>query len=221
MTIRIVIADDQSVIRTGLRTILDARPDLEVVGEASDGAQAVHVAMQTRPDVVLMDVRMPGTNGIEATRQLAGPDVQDPVTVLVITTFDLDEYVFGALRAGASGFLLKDTEPDELVEAVRVVASGQGMVAPHVTRRLIEEFARTAAAPEPSGVLDALTVREHEILVLMAQGRSNPEIAEHLVVEVSTVKSHVGRILAKLDARDRIQAVIAAYEHGIVRPGER
>jgi len=219
VTTTVMIVDDQAVVRAGFRTILDAHPDLAVVGEASDGDQAVHVADQIRPDVVLMDVRMPGTNGIEATRKLAGPEVAEPVRVLVVTTFDLDEYVFGALRAGASGFLLKDTDPDELAEAVRVVASGQGMVAPAVTRQLIEEFARAAPVPDPGDRLELLTEREQVVLGLMARGWSNGEIADHLVVEISTVKAHVGKVLSKLEVRDRVQAVIAAYELGIVRPG--
>jgi DNA-binding NarL/FixJ family response regulator len=219
MTTRIVIVDDQAVIRTGLRSIFETHPDLAVVGEASDGDQAIHVATHTRPDLVLMDIRMPGTDGVEATRRLAGPDVDDPTSVLIVTTFDLDEYVFGALRAGASGFLLKDTEPDELVGAVRTVAAGHAMVAPSVTRSLIEEFVKAVPADPVAGDLDELSSRELDVLTLIARGLSNAEIADELFVEVSTVKSHVGRIFAKLGVRDRVQAVITAYEHGIVRPG--
>lgn len=219
MTTRIVIADDQAVIRTGLRSIFEAHPDLAVVGEASDGDQAIHVATHTRPDLVLMDIRMPGTDGVEATRRLAGPDVDDPTSVLIVTTFDLDEYVFGALRAGASGFLLKDTEPDELVGAVRTVAAGHAMVAPSVTRPLIEEFVKAVPTDPIALDLDDLSSRELDVLALIARGLSNAEIADELFVEVSTVKSHVGRIFAKLGVRDRVQAVITAYEHGIVRPG--
>ena len=220
MTVRVVVADDQAVVRAGFRTILQAEPDLVVVGDAADGAAAVAVARRTRPDLVLMDVRMPGVDGIAATRALAGPAVPDPVPVLVVTTFDLDEYVFAALRAGASGFLLKDVEPDELVAAVRVVAGGHGLVAPRVTRRLIAEFARCApppgaARPAPARLLAGLTEREREILVLVAAGRSNGEIAAALVLSRSTVKTHVGNVLAKLGCRDRVQAVIWAYEHGV------
>ncbi len=220
MTIEVVLADDQAVVRRGFRTILEAEPDIAVVGEASDGAHAVRTARRERPDLVLMDVRMPGVDGITATGLLAGPDVTDPVPVLVITTFDLDEYVFAALRAGASGFLLKDIEPDDLVAAVRLVAGGQGMVAPQVTRRLIAEFARSstphAAAPE----LEELTNRERETLLLIARGLSNAEIADTLVLSAATVKTHVRNLLAKLGCRDRVQAVVFAYEHGLVEPGD-
>ncbi|HWM05427.1 MAG TPA: response regulator transcription factor, partial [Actinophytocola sp.] len=195
--------------------------DIEVVAEAADGAAAVVVARRHRPDVVLMDVRMPGTDGIAATRELAGSAVPDPMQVLVVTTFDLDEYIFAALRAGASGFLLKDTEPDELVTAVRVVAAGEGLVAPAVTRRLIAEFARVSAPPPPSGAdpLADLTEREREILLLIAKGLSNTEIADALVLSASTVKTHVGNVLSKLGCRDRVQAVVLAYETGAVSPG--
>jgi DNA-binding NarL/FixJ family response regulator len=208
------------VVRAGFRTILTAEPDIAVVGEASDGAQAVRMARQLRPDLVLMDIRMPGVDGIRATGQLAGPDVAEPVAVLAVTTFDLDEYVFGALRGGASGFLLKDVEPDELVAAVRTVAGGQGLVAPQVTRRLIAEFARR---PEPTRPLprrlDAITEREREVLTLIARGLSNAEIAGHLSLSLATVKTHVGRLLAKLAVRDRAQLVIVAYETGLVKAG--
>ena len=219
--IRVLIADDQPLMRTGFRMILDAEPDLEVVGEAADGAEAVRLAAGARADVVLMDVRMPGMDGIEATRRLAGDGVQDPVRVLILTTFDLDEYVLSALRAGASGFLLKDVPPEDLVEAIKVVAAGDALLAPSVTRRLLDRFA--ASLPDPAAArpaaLDSLTARELEVLGLVARGMSNAEIAEHLVVSETTVKTHVGRLLFKLDLRDRVQAVVLAYETGIVRPG--
>jgi DNA-binding NarL/FixJ family response regulator len=221
VTVRVVVADDQAVVRAGFRAILESEGDIEVVAEAADGAAAIAAGREHRPDVVLMDVRMPGTDGIAATRELAGVTVAEPVPVLVITTFDLDEYVFAALRAGASGFLLKDTEPDDLVTAVRVVAAGDGLVAPSVTRRLIAEFARASAVPESTAPepLTGLTDREREILLLVAKGLSNTEIAHLLVVSASTVKTHVGNVLAKLGCRDRVQAVVLAYETGVVRPG--
>ena len=219
MTIRVVIADDQAVVRFGFRTILESEPDVEVVGEAADGAEAVAVARRTRPDVALVDVRMPGVDGIAATAELAGPGVEDPVAVLVVTTFDLDEHVFAAFRSGASGFVLKDVEPDELVAAVRAVAAGDGVVAPGVTRRLIAEFARTAPARPRGAPLPHLTEREHQVLLLIARGLSNTEIAEALVVSPSTVKTHVGNLLTKLGCRDRVQAVVLAYESGVVQPG--
>jgi DNA-binding NarL/FixJ family response regulator len=218
VTVRIVVADDQAVVRAGFRTVLEAEPDLVVVGEAASGAAAVRTARELRPDLVLMDVRMPGGDGIAATAELAGPGVADPVPVLVVTTFDLDEYVFAALRAGASGFLLKDVEPDELVAAVRVVAAGQGLVAPQVTRRLIAEFARSSPPRPAPPALAELTERERQILPLIARGLSNAEIAAVLVVSPATVKSHVGNLLTKIGCRDRVQAVVFAYEHGIVAP---
>lgn len=220
MTIRVLIADDQAVVRAGFRTILEAEDDIEVTGEAADGADAVRLARRDRPDLVLMDVRMPVLDGIAATERLAGPGVDDPLAVLVVTTFDLDEYVFASLRGGACGFLLKDIEPDELVQAVRVVVSGQGLLAPAVTRRLIAEYARAsrAARPAPRPVPD-LTARERDMLLLIARGLSNAEIAATLFLSVSTVKTHVARLLAKIDCRDRVQAVIYAYEHGMVEPG--
>jgi DNA-binding NarL/FixJ family response regulator len=216
VTIRVVVADDQAVVRAGFRTILESEEDIEVVAEAANGAAAVTAARHHRPDLVLMDVRMPNTDGIAATRQLTAAD---PVPVLVITTFDLDEYVFAALRAGACGFLLKDTEPDDLVTAVRVVAAGDGLVAPAVTRRLIAEFARVSPPPPGHDPLADLTEREREILLLIAKGLSNTEIAGSLVVSASTVKTHVGNLLAKLGCRDRVQAVVLAYETGVVTPG--
>jgi DNA-binding NarL/FixJ family response regulator len=221
VTVRIMLVDDQAVVRAGFRTILEAESDLRVVGEASDGAQAVRMARQLRPDLVLMDIRMPGVDGIDATEQLAGPDVEDPITVLAVTTFDLDEYVFGALRSGASGFLLKDVEPDDLVAAVRTVAGGHGLVAPQVTRRLIAEFSRLRPRQAEPALIGSLTERERETLVLVARGLSNMEIAEHLMVGLSTVKTHVGGLLAKLGCRDRVQAVVFAYENGVVEPGRQ
>jgi DNA-binding NarL/FixJ family response regulator len=219
--IRVLIVDDQPLMRTGFRMILDAEPGIEVVGESGDGVEALELADRVRPDVVLMDIRMPRMDGIEATRHLAGPEARDPVRVLILTTFDVDELVLGALRAGASGFLLKDVPPEDLVDAIRVVAGGDALIAPSVTRRLLDRFA--ARLPDPSrrrpDVLDGLTTRELEVLGLVARGMSNAEIAELLVVSETTVKTHVGRILSKLDLRDRVQAVVLAYETGIVQPG--
>ena len=216
--VRVVVADDQELVRSGFAMIVDAQPDLTVVGEAADGGEAVAVARREGADVVLMDVRMPHVDGIEATRQLAGPGVAHPVRVVILTTFDLDEYVFEALRAGASGFLLKDVRRDDLVHAVRVVARGDALLAPAVTRRLIEDFARRPAAPVPAkgAGLDRLTPREREVLVLIGRGSNNAEIGAELFVGEATVKTHVGRILMKLDLRDRVQAVIYAYEAGLV-----
>ena len=220
--IRVLVVDDQGLVRAGFRMILEAQPDIEVVGEATDGLDAVAAARRLRPDVVLMDIRMPRLDGLEATRRLAGPGVADPVRVLMLTTFDLDEYVFEALRAGASGFLLKDLPREDLVAAVRVVAAGDALLAPQVTRRLIEEFARR---PPPAGgrdpeALEALTARERETLELLARGLTNAELAEALYVSEHTVKTHVGNVLAKLGLRDRIHAVILAYEVGLVQPGQ-
>ncbi|MGI5282921.1 response regulator [Nonomuraea polychroma] len=208
--IRVVIADDQALLRGSFRVLVDSEPGLAVVGEAATGVEAVSVAMEQRPDVVLMDVRMPEMDGIEATRQ-----IKDVSRVLVVTMFDLDAYVYDALRAGASGFLLKDTPPADLLAAIRVVAGGEALLAPTVTRRLIEQFARTPAVPRVKG-LDGVTEREREVLTLIARGLSNHEIADHLQVGMATVKTHITRLLAKLEARDRAQLVIAAYESGLV-----
>jgi len=217
VTIRVLIADDQALMRGGFRMILDGQEDIEVVGEAVDGRDAVEQFRRLRPDVVVMDVRMPGMDGIEATRQLTS--AESPARVLILTMFDLDDYVFEALRAGASGFLLKDRPPEELVAAVRVVASGEALLAPSVTRRLIEEFARRPEAPAPPRELEELTDREREVLALMGRGLSNAEIASRLFVAETTVKTHVGRVLQKLQLRDRAQAVVLAYESGLVQPG--
>jgi DNA-binding NarL/FixJ family response regulator len=219
--IRVLLADDQALVRTGFRLILTAEPGLEVVGEAADGRQVIDLARRTRPDVVLMDIRMPVLDGIEATRVLAGSDAADPIKVVILTTFDLDEYVVEALRAGASGFLLKDTPPEDLVRAIEIVASGDALLAPSVTRRLLERFAadRTGTTPPPPG-LDELTDREREVMLLVARGLTNGEIADRLVLGETTVKTHVSRILSKLDLRDRVQIVVVAYEAGLIRPGE-
>jgi DNA-binding NarL/FixJ family response regulator len=222
VTIRVGIADDQSLIRDGLRVQLGYADGLQVVGEAANGEQAVALARQQRPDVLLMDVRMPVLDGIEATRRIRGDPGLAGVHVLILTTFDLDEHVYGALAAGASGFLLKDATPEELVQAVRVVAAGEALLAPTVTTRLIREFAARPAAGRPRpGLLDALTDREREVLVLVAHGLSNSEIAGRLVVSPLTAKTHVSRSLTKLGLRDRTQLVVLAYEAGLVVPGGR
>ena len=212
--IRIVVADDHEVVRTGYAALLDTQPDFAVAGTATDGAEAVRLCLEHQPDVVLMDVRMPNMDGIEATRRLKGPKV------LILTTFDLDEYVYDALRAGASGFLLKDVTAERLFDAVRVIAAGEALLAPTVTRRLIGEFARLRPQPRPPE-LTTLTPRETEVLRLVAEGLSNPEIAKRLVVTEETVKTHVSRMLGKLGLRDRTQAVVAAYESGLVVPRGR
>ncbi|CAN5588645.1 response regulator transcription factor [soil metagenome] len=217
MSQRIVLADDQELIRNGFKMLLH-QAGHEVVGEAKDGSQAVEMARALRPDIVLMDVRMPLMDGIEATRLLAGPDVKDPVRVLVLTTFDLDEHVYDSLRAGASGYLLKDTPTEQLLHAIEVVVSGQALLAPTVTRRLVERYATQPAIPDVDrATLERLTVREREVLRLIAHGMSNAEIATHLTVAESTVKTHVANVLMKLHLRDRVQAVVAAYETGLVR----
>ena len=223
MTIRVLLADDQQLLRAGFRMVLSAQPDIAVVGEAGDGAEAVERTAQLDPDVVLMDVRMPGVDGIEATRRIVAAG--SAARVLILTTFDLDEYAFAGLRAGASGFLLKDVPPEQLTAAIRAVAGGDAVVAPRVTRTLLDTFAHhlpaDAAAPLPPGEhprLADLTAREREVLLELAAGRTNAEIAERLVLSEATVKTHVGRILGKLDLRDRVQAVILAYQIGLVRP---
>jgi len=216
VSVRVLIADDQALVRTGFRKILESEPDLEVVGEAADGAEAVERATILRPDVVLMDIRMPRVDGLQATRQLAGR-----TRVLILTTFDIDEYVYEALRAGASGFLLKDAPADQLVTGIRVVAQGDSLLAPAITRRLIEQFARR---PPPSARPDTvaeLTTRELEVLRLLARGLPNAEIAQELIIGDATVKTHVARLLQKLGLRDRVQAVVLAYESGLVQPGQR
>ena len=221
MTIRILIADDQAVVRSGFRAILEDEPDFEVVGDAADGHAAVALARSRRANVVLMDIRMPGLDGLEATRRLAGPGVSDPVEVLVVTTFDLDDYVFGALRAGAAGFLLKDASPETLAQAIRAVARGQGLIAPEVTRRLIAHFAASAPDPTRRHELAQLSEREREVLLEIARGQSNAKIGQRLFIEEATVKSHVSSILLKLGVRSRVQAVIFAYETGLVSPATR
>ena len=211
MSIRVVVADDQDLVRTGLVMILGAQPDIEVVGEAADGLAALDLATRLRPDVLLVDIRMPGLDGVEVTRRLAGPDVTDPVAVVVITTFDLDEYVLGALRAGARGFLLKDAGPELLVQAVHAAADGDALIAPNVTRRLLATFADQAPVV-PVQPVDPLTEREEEVLALVAQGRTNAEIAAELFVGLSTVKTHVASLMTKLGARNRVEIAMWAYD---------
>lgn len=219
MSIRVLIADDEAMVRTGFAMILDAQQDIEVVGEADDGERAVAEAARLQPDVIVMDIRMPKLDGVSATRAVLDR-AQDRPRVLVVTTFDIDQYVFDALRAGASGFLLKNAPPEELVRAVRVIASGDSLLAPAITRRVIEAFCFQPAGPAaPPRQLEELTAREREVLELVARGLSNSEIAEQLVVSRGTVKTHVARILMKLELRDRIQAVVLAYETGLVTPG--
>src|SRR4051812_49385101 len=217
--IRVMLADDQRLVRAGFRSILDGEDDISVVAEAGDGAEAVSVAASARPDVVLMDIRMPVLDGLEATRRIAADARLSAVKVVILTTFDLDDYVYGALKAGASGFLVKDTDPVELIHGVRVTARGDALLAPSVTRRLIAEFATRLKVPPPSANLDALTEREREVMTLVAAGLSNDEIARRLVVSPLTAKTHVSRVLTKLGARDRAQLVVLAYESGMVRPG--
>ncbi len=220
MTIKVLIADDQALVRAGFRVLVDAADGLEVVGEAEDGESAVAMTALLSPDVVLMDVRMPGTDGLEATRRILDEKREDGPRVLVLTTFDADDYVYQALRAGASGFLLKDTEPDQLIEAIRVIAQGDALIAPSITRRLVREFAsRPSISRLNPTALHVLTEREREILGLVAHGLSNGEIAEKLFISPMTAKTHVSRILTKLAARDRAQLVVIAYESGLVTPG--
>lgn len=217
--IRVLIADDEALVRSGLAVLLRHEPDFEVAGLAADGLAALEIAREQHPDVVLMDIRMPGIDGLEATRRLVRQPDMAGTRVLVLTTFDLDENVFAALRAGASGFLPKDTEPERLLDALRVVAAGESLLAPSATRRLIEEFRRSRPSARPSGRPEALTEREVEVLEAVARGLSNAEIAERLSISYATAKTHVSRLLTKLDARDRAQLVIFAYEHGVVQPG--
>lgn len=223
-TVRVLVADDQQLVRAGFAALLDAQDGIEVVGQADDGEQALALARELRPDVVLMDVRMPRLDGIEATQRITADPALGGVRVVVLTTFELDEYVFDALRAGATGFLVKHTEPAELVRAVRVAAAGEALLSPGATRRLVAEFAARSAAP-PTGAgpraaaLDVLTAREREVMALVAEGLSNEEVAARLVLSPATARTHVGRVLAKLGARDRTQLVVLAYETGLVRPG--
>ena len=217
--IGVVLADDQVLLRAGLRALLDAEPDIAVLGEASDGREALALVRDLHPDVVLMDILMPGTDGLEATRLIAAEPGLAGTKVVVLTTFDLDEYVFEAIRAGANGFLVKDTEPEELVRAVHAVVAGDALLSPRITRRLIEEYASRAKVPLELQGLDLLTDREREVVALVGQGCTNDEIAERLIVSVATAKTHVSRAMLKLGARDRAQVVVFAYESGLVRPG--
>ena len=221
MTVRVLIADDQAMVRAGFRMVLNAEAGIEVIGEAGDGEQAVAGARRLRPDVVLMDIRMPRLDGIQATRRLLEARGAPVPRVLILTTFDLDEYVYEALQAGASGFLLKNAPPEQLVEGIRVVADGEALLAPSVTRRVIEEFVRQPRGGNPPAALADLTAREREVLTLLAHGQTNEEIAAELVISRGTAKTHVARVLAKLGLRDRVQAVIFAYENGLVTPGAR
>ena len=215
--IDVVLVDDQHLVRSGFRMILDGEPDIRVVAEGDDGAVGVRLAKSERPDVVLMDIQMPGMDGLEATEAIAA--LEDPPAVIILTTFEQDDYVFTALRNGASGFLLKNAPPDQLIEAVRIVAAGESLLSPSVTRRIIEEFARAGAPTAAPDLVDPLTEREMEVLRLVATGMSNAEIAERLYVGEATVKTHVSNVLLKLGVRDRVQAVVWAYEHGVVRAG--
>jgi len=218
--ISVLVVDDQALVRAGFQVLVDSAADLEVVGSAADGIDAVRLALELRPEVILMDIRMPGMDGIEATRQITGSPEGDLTRVLILTTFDLDEYVYDAIRAGASGFLLKDTPPEDLLDAIRIIAAGNALLAPSVTRTLIAEFASRAAPLAKNGrVLELITPREREVLLLVARGRSNAEIGEELHMSVATAKTHVGRLFAKLGARDRAQLVVIAYETGLAISG--
>ncbi|MEU8132431.1 response regulator transcription factor [Streptodolium elevatio] len=217
--IRVLLADDQRLVRAGFRSILEDEDDVTIVGEASDGEQAVALAREHRPDVLLMDIRMPGVDGLEAARRIAADPALADVRVVILTTFDLDDYIYGALRAGATGFLVKDTEPEELIQAVRVAARGDALISPSITRRLIAEFAGRVKQPEPNPRLNGLTEREREVMELVAGGLTNDEIAARLVLSPATAKTHVSRIMTKLSVRDRSQLVVLAYESGMVSPG--
>jgi DNA-binding NarL/FixJ family response regulator len=219
VSIRVIVADDQEIVRTGLVMILNAQPDIEVVGEAADGQRAIEIARRLRPDVCLFDIRMPGIDGIEATRTLAGPAVHDPLAVVVITTFDLDEYVYAALRAGARGFLLKNAGPALLTQAVHAAANGDALIAPNVTTRLLAAFADAGPAAPPKQPIDALTDREEQVLAAVARGRTNSEIADELYITLSTVKTHIASLMAKLGARNRVEIAIWAHETNRVRHG--
>ncbi len=217
--IRVVLADDQALVRAGFQALLDAQEDIDVVGEAADGQEAVELAKKLKPELILMDIRMPVLDGLAATRQIAGDPTLGDVRIVILTTFELDEYVFEAIRSGAAGFLVKDTKPGDLIEAVRVVAGGDALLSPSVTRRLIIEFAARAKQPPASSALEELTDREREVMALAATGLSNEQIADRLVLSVATAKTHVSRAMVKLGVRDRAQLVVLAYESGLVRPG--
>jgi DNA-binding NarL/FixJ family response regulator len=219
VSIRVIVADDQELVRTGLTMILNAQPGIEVIGEAADGRRAVELALRLRPDVCLFDIRMPGLDGIEATRSLAGPAVSDPIAVVVITTFDLDEYVYAALRAGARGFLLKDAGPALLAQAIHAAANGEALIAPNVTRRLLETFAGAMPAAPPKQPVELLTDREEQVLAAVARGRTNNEIADELSITLSTVKTHIASLMGKLGARNRVEIAMWAYDTNRVRPG--
>jgi DNA-binding NarL/FixJ family response regulator len=214
MTVRVLVADDQDLVRTGLSMILDAQPGIEVVGQAADGLEAVALARQLKPDVGLFDIRMPGLDGIAATRELAGPGVDDPLAIVVITTFDLDEYVYGALKAGARGFLLKDAGPELLVQAIHAAANGDALIAPRITARLLAAFSDTRTGRPPAQPVEPLTSREEQVLLTVAQGRTNAEIAAELHISLSTVKTHLAGVMTKLGARNRVEIAIWAYETG-------
>jgi DNA-binding NarL/FixJ family response regulator len=218
MSIRVLLADDQAMVRAGFRMILESEPEIEVVGEVANGEQAAAATRRLRPDVVLMDIQMPGGDGLQATRRITG-DADLRSRVVILTTFERDEYIFEALQVGASGFLLKNAPPEELLQAVRVVAAGDALLAPSVTRRIIEQFARRPAKPELGAQLESLTQREREVLIILAGGKSNAELAAELFVTEGTIKTHVSSLLAKLGLRDRVQAVVLAYESGLVTPG--